>query len=138
VLEFNEIQTDKRNTYRKKVAADKASGAKSGSPVEGERHDVPAAGEGDGDGEPVAKKPRIDADAELDGAGNEAEDTSDLLDEGDLGEDVGEEAEDEPDVDEMEEEEDAGEIDDPPEDALEEPEERDGGDEALDSGEDSD
>jgi DNA polymerase epsilon subunit 3 len=138
VLEFNEIQTDKRNTYRKKVAADKASGAKSGSPPRegGERNGVAA--EGEGDGEPAAKKPRIDADADPDGAGNEVEDASDLLDEGELGEDGGEEAEEEGDVEDLEEDAGEEEVEEPPEDGLEENEERDGGDEALDNGEDSD
>lgn len=136
MIEFNEIQTDKRNTYRKKVAADKASGAKSGSPKgEGERHGAAA----EGDGQPAAKKPRIDADADPDGTRDEVEDTSDLLDEGDLGEDGGEEAE-EGDADDLEEDEGAGEeeVEEPPEDALEEPDERDGVDEALDNGDDSD
>jgi DNA polymerase epsilon subunit 3 len=136
-LEFNEIQTDKRNTYRKKVAADKASGAKGGSVTgEGGGRNGAAA---EGDGEPAAKKPRIDADADPDGAREEVEDASDLLDEGDLGEDGGEEAEEEGDIDDLEEE-DAGEeeVEEPPEDALEENEGRDEGDEALDNGEDSD
>jgi hypothetical protein len=139
-LEFNEIQTEKRNTYRKKVAADKALGAKSGSPAgEGERNGIVADGEGERDGQPVAKRARMDADADPDMGRDEVEDASDVLDEGDLGEDGGEEAEDEPDVDEMEdEEEDAADVDDPPEDTLEEPDEGERGDEALDNGEDSD
>jgi DNA polymerase epsilon subunit 3 len=137
MLEFNEIQTDKRNTYRKKVAADKASGAKSGSPAEADRNG--ASVEGDADGEPAAKKPRMDTDADPDEAINEVEDTSDLLDDGDLGEEVAEEGDDDPDIDEIEDEEEAGdEVDEPPEDVLEEPEEHDMGDEALDNGEDSD
>jgi hypothetical protein len=138
MLEFNEIQTDKRNTYRKKVAADKASGAKSGSPAEGDRNGVSVKG----NGEPAAKKPKIDADADADGTGtgNEVEDASDLVDEGDLGEEVVEGDED-PDVDDMEDEDEdeAGEeVDETPEDTLEEPQERGIGDEALDNGEDSD
>jgi hypothetical protein len=132
-LEFNEIQTDKRNTYRKKVAADKASGTKGGSPTGGGGKNGSAA-EAEGDGEPVAKKPRIDADATRD----EVEDTSDLLDEGDLGEDGGEEAEEEGDIDDLEEDAGEEEVEEPPEDGLEDIEERDGGDEALDNGEDSD
>lgn len=135
MLEFNEIQTDKRNTYRKKVAADKASGAKNGSHLESDKNGISAGA--DGGGEPVAKKPRIDTDADL-GAANEVEDASDLLDEGDLGEEIVEEGEDDQDVDDMEDDEAAEEVDEPPEDALEEPEERDVGDEALDNGGDSD
>lgn len=137
LVEFNEIQADKRNTYRKKVAADKASGPKSGSTVEGDKNDVSV--EADGDGEPAAKKPRIDTDADLDGTGNEVEDASDLVDEGDLGEEIAEENDDEADVDDMvDDEEGAEDVDEPPEDALQEPEDRDNEDEALDNGEDSD
>lgn len=136
VLEFNEIQTDKRNTYRKKVAADKASSAKNDSPSDADKNGASIGA--NADGQPATKKLRIDADADLDGAGNEVEDASDLLDEGDMGEEIVEEAEDEPDVDDMEDEEAAEEVDEPPEDTLEEPEEQDIRDEALDNGEDSD
>ncbi len=138
--EFNEIQTDKRNTYRKKVAADKALGAKSGSPT--------APGEGNGiveghvDGEPVAKKARLDTE----GGMTEPED-AELLDEGDLGDEVTEEVDEEGDVDEIDDEEGEGEGEgegeegdenEVMEEALEEQEGKDEGDEALDNGEDSD
>jgi hypothetical protein len=130
MLEFNEVQADKRNTYRKKVAADKAP--KSGSAQEpGERNGTAGGG---GDAEPVAKKPRRDVEGGADGGDDQGE----MLDEDTMGEIGDEEPDEEPDVDDIEEEEGADDVDEPPEDGLEEPEERENDDEALDNGEDSD
>jgi len=134
-IEFNEVQTDKRNTYRNKVAANKALG-KTDSEQPGEGDDVDMEGEGesqlDRDGQPAAKKARRDLDDSM-GAGmseeparhraegNDAEDGDEDDDQGDDPED-----EDEEDQERLEVEE------------AEEREEREAEDEALDNGEDSD
>ena len=133
---FIELQTDKRNTYRKKVAADKASG-KAGSPppgaedsyVEGD-HD--AEGQVDRDGQPAAKKARMDNPGMLGEA-----DIPDVQREEDLGEEDegGEEPEDE-EEDEEDDRNEAAERQEIEEQIREENHEAE--DEALDNGEDSD
>lgn len=121
------MQADKRNTYRKKIAADKTT--KSGSTAgPGERNGV----EDGGSTERVAKKPRRDT-----GSGADAgDDHGEVLDEDAMSE-IGDEEPEEPGVDDVEEEEVVDEVDEPPEDPLEEPEEKENDDEALDNGEDS-
>ncbi|KAG0650045.1 DNA polymerase II subunit D [Hyphodiscus hymeniophilus] len=134
---FVELQTDKRNTYRKKVAADKASG-KVGSPPPGEEesyvegdHD----GEGmDGDGQPVAKKARMDRE----GATREG-DVRDMQRDEDIGEGEGEGEEDESGEEPEDEEEEGDEVEERQEtDEQIEEEQHEAEDEALDNGEDSD
>ena len=133
------MQTDKRNTYRNKVAANKASG-KNDTEQPGEGDDADMEGEGespvDRDGQPAAKKARRDPDDSM-GAdmsedpaghstgGHDAED-------GDEDDDQGDDPEDE-DEDENEEEQERLEVEE-----AEEREEREAEDEALDNGEDSD
>jgi hypothetical protein len=129
--EFNEVQTDKRNTYRKKVAADKASG-KAG---DGEDDDVPGDHDADTsmDGQPAAKKARRDPSDNIEEHGD--------LHEGDgMGDREEDDVEDdEGNGDETEEEEDNHEPEERFE--VEEPEETqepEAEDEALDNGDDSD
>jgi DNA polymerase epsilon subunit 3 len=127
ILEFNEVQTDKRNTYRKKVAADKASG-KTGSPQPGDGEEGDPLGEHDTegqvnrDGQPAAKKARREP---SEGMPEYSED------EVDDDEAHGDETEDDEGDNEQEERPEA-------EEQLEEIEQREIEDEALDNGEDSD
>lgn len=123
------MQTDKRNTYRNKVAANKASG-KTDTEQPGEGDDVDIEGEGesllDRDGQPAAKKARRDPDMSEDPAGHstgghDAEDGDEDDDQGDDPEDEDEEEQERLEVEEAEER-----------------EEREAEDEALDNGEDSD
>lgn len=132
-IEFVELQTDKRNTYRKKVAADKAAG-KAGSPPPGEEESFLEGDDADAsmdrDGQPAAKKARMDE------SGTVRE--GDVLDTQKEGEEVDEdEGGDDPDDDEDEDGDEPEERHDA-EDQLEDPEEREAEDEALDNGEDSD
>lgn len=135
------MQTEKRTTYRKKVAADKATGRTEGedggTTLEHEDGDGDGDGDADGldrDGQPLAKKARRDISSE--GMGE---------DEGDLreGDGMGDRDEDDPegneegDGDETEDEEvehDVERLD--AEEQLEDMHEAE--DEALDNGEDSD
>ncbi|KAH8808226.1 histone-fold-containing protein [Xylogone sp. PMI_703] len=126
LAKFNELQTDKRNVYRKKVAADKA--AKSGSPAAGDGD--ADEGEMDRDGQPAAKKARIELGDVAEGDASEMHE-ADVDEEVDEEEGQGEEGEDE-------EEEDEGEEDERLEDPIEEPSQQEGEDEALDNGDESD
>lgn len=131
---FVELQTDKRNTYRKKVAADKASG-KVGSPPPGEEEsyiegESYVEGQLDRDGQPAAKKARMDES----GIAREG-DIPDMHREEEAGEeDEGGEEPDDEDDEEGDEVEDRQET----EEQIEEPEQHEADDEALDNGEDSD
>ncbi|KAI9644746.1 hypothetical protein NHQ30_006773 [Ciborinia camelliae] len=128
LAKFIEMQSDKRNTYRKKVAADKAVG-------HGE--DDSEMLDREGDGEPKAKKVRREGGS---GGSGETQDENEE-EEVDADEDHDEEEEDEGEEGEGEGEGDgeAGEEDDGEERfEVEEPEEREVDDEALDNGEDSD
>ncbi|RFU35959.1 hypothetical protein B7463_g295, partial [Scytalidium lignicola] len=134
LAKFNEVQTDKRNVYRKKVAADKA--AKSGSPTAGDG-DADEVGT-DRDGQPASKKARVEL-------GDVAEGDSSEMHEGDTMGDVGDEEADEDDRqgdeeedDEEEEEDDEGEEEERLEDPIEESTLQEGEDEALDNGDESD
>lgn len=125
--EFIELQSDKRNTYRKKVAADKVTGGQSGvEDGEGDSEMV----DREGDGEPKAKKIRRDGGSDERQEGHDEEEAD--ADE-DHDEDGGEEGEGEGEGE-------AGEDDDDGEERfeVEEPEEKEAEDEALDNGEDSD
>jgi DNA polymerase epsilon subunit 3 len=131
---FVELQTDKRNTYRKKVAADKAAG-KVGSPPPGEEESyVEGDHEGevqmDRDGQPVAKRARLDESGIL-----REGDIPDMMREEEAGEE--DEGGDEPEDDDEEE---GDEVDERQEieEQFEEPEHHEAEDEALDNGEDSD
>jgi DNA polymerase epsilon subunit 3 len=118
LAKFNEIQTDKRNAYRKKVAADKATKGEAGP--ETERNEADG-----GDDEPAAKKARLDPDTTL--PDGEEEDMADeTIDDGEE-----EHVED----DDVEEEEEVHEEVEEPQD--EEHEETQVDDEVLDNGEDS-
>ncbi|RQM05111.1 hypothetical protein DH86_00003542 [Scytalidium sp. 3C] len=133
LAKFNEVQTDKRNVYRKKVA-DKAA-QKAGSPA-GDADEV----ETDKDGQPLTKKARIElgdvADADSSEM-HEGDTVADVDEEGD--EDEGQDDEEGEEEDEEEEEEEEGEDDDRTEDAIEEPsQQEEGDDEALDNGDESD
>ncbi|TGO33579.1 hypothetical protein BHYA_0238g00040 [Botrytis hyacinthi] len=131
LAKFIELQSDKRNTYRKKVAADKVAGSQAG----GED------GEGDsemldreGDGEPKAKKVRRDG--SIGGSGEAQEEHDEEID---ADEEHDEEVEGEEGEDDEEGEGEAREDDDGEEKFdVEEPEEKEVDDEALDNGEDSD
>ncbi|RAL63828.1 hypothetical protein DID88_003471 [Monilinia fructigena] len=69
LAKFIEMQSDKRNTYRKKVAADKVTGGQSGvEDGEGDSEMV----DREGNGEPKAKK-EADADEDHDEDGGEEE-----------------------------------------------------------------
>ncbi len=125
--EFNEVQTDKRNAYKSKVAS-KAAG-------HGGHGEDGNDGEGDSimdrEGQPASKKARLDPDesmgaldaSEIREGYSRADHTAD--EEGDEG------------GDETEEDEDEGEERLEVEEQLEEPEEKEDQDEALDNGEDS-
>lgn len=133
----------KRNTYRKKVAADKV---KDSSPGESGEHSGGVDGEVGGGGEPAAKKARVE------GGGADTRDHSEVMmdddtmgdmgDDNDIGDD-GEEGEGdgaeedfaEDDGDEDDGEGGEGEEGEPPEEGHEG---RELEDEALDNGEDSD
>jgi len=133
LAKFVELQTDKRNTYRKKVAADKAAG-KAGSPPPGEEESFLEGDDGEGqmdrDGQPAAKKARMDESGIVRKGG-----IPDRHGEGEEGEE--DEGGDDPEDDEEEEGDEEEERHDT-EEQLEEPEEKEAEDEALDSGEDSD
>lgn len=125
--EFNEVQTDKRNAYRNKVAESKAAAQSS----HGDDGDV----ELGRDGQPAAKKAR------LEGADNSGMDTSEMPEGYNMNDsradDEGEEDEghgDEDEEDEDEEPEERLEV----EEHLEEPDHGEAEDEALDNGDDSD
>ncbi|KAA8566914.1 hypothetical protein MFRU_007g00750 [Monilinia fructicola] len=127
LAKFIELQSDKRNTYRKKVAADKVTGGQSGvEDGEGDSEMV----DREGDGEPKAKKIRRDGGSDERQEGHDEEEAD--ADE-DHDEDGGEEGEGEGEGE-------AGEDDDDGEERfeVEEPEEKEAEDEALDNGEDSD
>jgi hypothetical protein len=130
---FVELQTDKRNTYRKKVAADKASG-KVGSPPPGEEESyVEGEHEGEGparEGRPVAKKLRMDES----GTVGEAEQREEEVGDEDEG---GEEPEDDEEDEGVDAEPEAEERQEN-EELLEEHDEHEAEDEALDNGDDSD
>ncbi|KAM3071374.1 hypothetical protein ACMFMF_007846 [Clarireedia jacksonii] len=133
LAKFIETQNDKRSTYRKKVAADKAAG-----PQGEENGDGDIEMDRDGDGEPKAKKARRDGKGEGaisgDDVHEEVDDTMGVDDEveGDGDEDAEEDNDDEEREEEEGEEEGA--------DERFEVEEQEGKDEdeALDNGEDSD
>ncbi|ESZ96467.1 hypothetical protein SBOR_3199 [Sclerotinia borealis F-4128] len=131
LAKYIEMQSDKRNTYRKKVAADKASGEQgAGEDEEGDSEMV----DREGDGEPKAKKVRRDGGSE---------ETNDEIEEEEVDVDEDHDEEDDDDVEdgegEAEGEGDAGGEDDGEERLeVEEPEGKDAEDEALDNGEDSD
>lgn len=124
------MQTDKRNAYRNKVAENKA--AAQGSHAE----DVDGEGESQlrRNGQPASKKARIET------GDSSGMDMSEMQ-EGYMGDSrVEDDAEDEPNGDETEEEDDGEgheerlDVEEP----LEEPDHKEGADEALDNGEDSD
>jgi DNA polymerase epsilon subunit 3 len=136
--EFNDIQTDKRNTYRNKVAANKALG-KTGSPPQGEGEDGDIEGEGESqlnrDGQPAAKKARRDPD---DSTGADTSEVPDSYRMGDHTADEGEEEDEQ--GDEVEDEDEEGDHEGrlEVEEQLEDPGQQEAEDEALDNGEDSD
>lgn len=123
---FNELQTDKRNTYRRRVAAAREEG-------DGEGETQSADGERlDSDGRPAAKKARVElggvddsGDMELPDAGEREEEEEEEHDD-----DHGDEAEDDEDGEEEREDQ---------EEQLEDAEHAaaDAEDEALDNGDDS-
>lgn len=138
--EFNEIQADKRNNHRKKVAADKAVGVKGGSPAD------TTMVEGDSlNGEPAAKKPRTEpgrgGDIEEDETVGDVGDETEIVDEQEEEQEPEPEPEQEQEQEQEEEDEEDAEVvddaDEPPED-RDEVEARDTEDEALDNGDDSD
>lgn len=127
LAKFNEVQTDKRNAYRSKVASNKAAGqAEHGEEGEGET-------QLDREGQPVAKKARLEAgeSSGIDAGANSGEDHH--PDEEGEDEGHGDEGEGEDEDEEVDHEE-RLEVEEP----LEDPEEREAADEALDNGEDSD
>jgi DNA polymerase epsilon subunit 3 len=135
-VEFNEVQTDKRNTYRKKVAADKASGRPgSPRPGDGEHVDVNGEGQMDRDGQPAPKKARRES-----GDVTMGEDVSDMPEGYSMNETIADEEGEDEEGQDAEDDEDDGEQEErlEVEEPLEEPEQREMEDEALDNGEDSD
>jgi DNA polymerase epsilon subunit 3 len=136
-VEFTEIATFKRNQYRAKVAADKASG----KTVEEDPEDEDALAEGDEsridkDGQPAAKKARRDPNG---GTGDAASGSlGEIAELGNMDREEGEEEEEEKHGDETEDDEDEQEERLEVEEPLEDQEEPEGEDEALDNGEDSD
>lgn len=120
--EFNEVQTDKRNAYRSKVA-NKAAGA--GEPGEDDTQEG-------GDGRPAAKKARLDG-AKRDGKGGDGEVDPDEIQDADQTEDDDDDAQDDENEDEDGEDEHLE-----ADEQLEDIETGDVEDEALDNGEDSD
>ena len=141
LAKFSQVQTDKRNTYRAKVAADKAAG-RAGSPHPGEESFMEGEGESqlDAEGQPVAKKARREPAHGVDGEGRGLPEASALMEESNLPEeedteeDAGQEEESEGEGEEENEREGRLDVEEP----VEEPEEREPRDEALDNGEDSD
>jgi DNA polymerase epsilon subunit 3 len=127
--EFNEVQTDKRNAYRNKVAESKAA-AQSGHGDDGDA-------ELDRDGQPATKKARLEPgdSSEMDASEMPEgyNETSRADDDGEDDEGHGDEEEDD---DEEQEEPDSErlEVDEP----LEEADHGEAEDEALDNGDDSD
>ncbi|KAH6719307.1 histone-fold-containing protein [Leptodontidium sp. MPI-SDFR-AT-0119] len=119
LAKFNEVQTDKRNAYRSKVA-NKAAGA-------GEQGEDDT--QADRDGRPAAKKARLEG-GEGEGSGGDGEIDPDETQDADQTEDE-DDAQEEEDDDEVDERMEADE-------QLEDIEQRDVEDEALDNGEDSD
>ncbi|KAB8289679.1 hypothetical protein EYC80_010591 [Monilinia laxa] len=137
LAKFIEMQNDKRNTYRKKVAADKATGGQIGvEDGEGDSEMV----DREGDGEPKAKKARRDGGSDEKQEGHDEEEVdADEDHDVDGGEEGEGEGEGEGEAGEEEEEEDDDDDDDGEERfEVEEPEEKEAEDEALDNGEDSD
>ncbi|QSZ30422.1 hypothetical protein DSL72_004945 [Monilinia vaccinii-corymbosi] len=134
LAKFIEMQSDKRNTYRKKVAADKVTGGQGGvDDVEGDSEML----DREGDGEPKAKKVRRDGGSE----GRQEEHDEEGVDADEDNDDEEEEEEEGSEEGEGEGEGDgeAGEEEDGEERfEVEEPEEKEAEDEALDNGEDSD
>ena len=139
ITEYNEVQTDKRNTYRKKVAADKAA-ASGTSGLDG----GPSQAKADGEGEspPAAKKARRSTaggadmnDKSEDLGGDDARGPSgdETISEDEIEPDGEEEGTSEEEIGDIDGEEAGGE-----EDALETLEQDALNDEALDNGEDSD
>lgn len=130
--EFNEVQTDKRNAYRNKVAESKAA-AQSGH---GDDGDTEGNGEGQlgRDGQPATKKARLEP------GDSSGLDTSEIPEgynmENSRADDDGEEDEGHGDEDEEDDEEleERLEVEEP----LEEPDHGEAEDEALDNGDDSD
>ncbi|KAI9851803.1 MAG: hypothetical protein M1838_002661 [Thelocarpon superellum] len=59
LAKYNEVQTDKRNNYRKKLAADKAPAAEAASSEGATLNGNGEGGAADGDSPPAAKKARI-------------------------------------------------------------------------------
>jgi DNA polymerase epsilon subunit 3 len=133
---FNDIQTDKRNQYRKRVAADKETG-KAGSP-HGEDDEtlaeVDMEGPLDREGQPASKKARRET------SDSTVEDMNELREPDIMGDREDEEGNDDeghgddPEDEEDEDQEERLEV----EEQLDEAEQRDVEDEALDNGEDSD
>ncbi|KAL2067197.1 hypothetical protein VTL71DRAFT_1621 [Oculimacula yallundae] len=129
LAKFNEVQTDKRNAYRSKVANKSAS---SGGQAEGETQE-------DGDGRPAAKKARLDKDGE-EGANGDGQIEGEEEGEGEV------DGDETLDADQTDDDEDAQDDDDDEgndeqiegEERLEDTEQRDAEDEALDNGDDSD
>jgi DNA polymerase epsilon subunit 3 len=121
---FNEVQTDKRNAYRRKVAADKMAGV----------HE-----EGEG---PAAKKVRREEEGQVETGAGGAVDGGEMRDaaSGEEEEGVEEEEHDEPEDEDEEEHEPEHEHEHERldvEEQLEEEEHREAEDEALDNGDDS-
>ncbi|RDL41930.1 uncharacterized protein BP5553_01909 [Venustampulla echinocandica] len=139
LAKFNEIQSEKRNTYRKKLA-DKSGQGDDTQAGEGDEADHDSQGEAEGrmgrDGQPAAKKARLEPKSKSAGAKkgkapgkqNEADQTAD------------EEGEDDESQEEEDDEEDEEEGNSEPQEGeeLEETQEKEAEDEALDNGEDSD
>ncbi len=129
-IEFNEVQTDKRNAYRSKVAESKAA-AQAGH---GEDGDVDVDAKLDRDGQPAAKKARLEP------GDSSGLDTSEMPEGYNMGDsrvdDDGEEDEGHGDEEEDDEEEPEERLE--VEEPLEEPDHKEVDDEALDNGDDSD
>jgi len=122
--EFNEIAADKRNAYKTKLASSKAAGQSQTKDDDTDVEDGPG-GQLDREGQPAAKKARLDGENMGGGSserpGKDEDQTED------------EEGGDGTDVEEDEEQEERLEIEEP-----EEEEKPHAEDEALDNGEDSD
>ncbi|KAK0103034.1 hypothetical protein ONS95_000784 [Cadophora gregata] len=121
LAKFNEVQTDKRNAYRSKVA-NKAAG--SGEQGEDNTQE-------DRDGRPAAKKARLEGGEEAPSAEGEEEIDPDETQDAD-------QTEDDEDAQDEEDEEDGDDEQIEAEEQLEDMETREVEDEALDNGEDSD
>ncbi|TVY20076.1 DNA polymerase epsilon subunit D [Lachnellula arida] len=137
---YTEIQTDKRINYRKKVAdskVDTAEGAQAGEGEEGNTELGEGESHQDQDGQPAAKKARLEPGA------TSGMDSSEMIQEGyQTGEHTADESgeDDENHPDEGEDDEDEGDHEErlEVEDQLEDIEQQEAEDEALDNGEDSD